>query len=284
MTNPAPEVPSTAVVKAGPKFPEPIQNAIDLARMKRAVAKEVAKLSWGAAMTREACEAIAEWGQQHAVDVTTEIYILGNRIYLNADFYKRKLGEMIAADLVDWFRSEFVHHDVRLEKLTAEEDAEAKVVMNRRQSLRIKYNVPENAKSACVFSLKLKSLEEPIIGVKWCGDGRKDPVGDQFPTETSETRAIRRALKLAVSHVPAIANRVGPAELAAKALESTISSAHATVKEEVKELRRINAPTPVRGTLTADEYCASGPVKPTPAQLDIEMDGLGLGDGAPEPE
>src|SRR6478735_2189590 len=119
MTNP-PEGTSTAVTKTAPKFPEPVQTAIDLARMKRAVAKEVAKLSWGAAMTREACEAIAEWGQQHQVDVTTEIYILGNRIYLNADFYKRKLGEMIAALLVDGFRSDFIHHDLRLEKLATE--------------------------------------------------------------------------------------------------------------------------------------------------------------------
>lgn len=270
MTNPA-EVPSTAVTRTAPKFPEPIQHAIDLARMKRAVAKEVAKLSWGAAMTREACEAIAEWGQQHAVDVTTEIHILGNRIYLNADFYKRKLGEMVAANLVDWFKSDFIHHDVRLEKLAAEGDEDARTEIHRRQRLRIKYNVPENAKAACVFSLKLKALDEPIIGVKWCGEGRKDPVGDQFPTETSETRAIRRALKLAVSHVPSIASRVGPAELAAKALESTIDAAHATAKEEIKALRAVNTPIPVKGTLTADEYADTRTIRPTTAQLDIEM-------------
>lgn len=268
MTNP-PE--GTAVAKRAPEFPAHIQNALDLTRMSRAVAKEVAKLSWGAALTREACEAIAAWGQQHAVDVTTEIHILGNRIYLNADFYKRKLGEMVAANLVDGFKADFIHHDTRLEKMAKDGDQEALTEMHRRQKLRIQYNVPEGVEAACVFSLKLKALDTPIVGVKWCGkgSGRKDPVGEQFPTETSETRAIRRALKLAVSHVPSIATKVGPAELAAKALESSIGIAHEQVKEELKVLAATNRPTALK---PAEDPYAEPVVSNDPAQIEMDVE------------
>lgn len=196
--------PGTEVQLAGSamigKLPPEYQQALELRKMRNQVAAQIAATNWGKGLDLATVRGIADWGQQFRVDVTTEIHILGGNIYLNASFYLRQLAEMIAAGLVEYAFADHVEHDPRLAKLGAEGEGE----ITRRLRERLLRQIPDEAKSAVVFRVKLRSMEKEIVGVKWCGGGtrKNDPVGEQFPVETSETRAARKAMRLLTSHVP----------------------------------------------------------------------------------
>ena len=85
--------------------------------------------------------------------------------------------------------------------------------------------------------------------------------------ETESPHAIRKAMTLAVSHVPTIAQAIGPAELAAKALESSIDLAHGQVQEELKVLDQVNSPK--RLVSLGDGYADTRTTPATPAQIEL---------------
>jgi hypothetical protein len=64
------------------------------------------------------------------------------------------------------------------------------------------------------------------------GGRPKDPVGEEFPVETSETRAWRRCLKLLVSHVPDEVRRIQMAEEDAQVSLSSVIDYQTTVEGE----------------------------------------------------
>lgn len=257
-------------------LPEPIRQALQLRRMVNEVAKELSGMSWGAAVTDSTRRAMAEWGQTHGVDVVTEIDILGNRIYLNSKFYQRKLSEMVAAGKVDYFYSDHIQHDERLEKMAKDGNEAARKELGRREMERIYYNIqPDNIAGACAFHVKVKGLDREVMGAKWCGpnSGRKDPVGAEFPSLTAESRAIRRAMRLLVSHVPEMAGSLGPAELAAKALEITIHADHEQMMAWAKQSRVKPLLAPVDAYAEPTKAVESVEVapKPTGDQLDPDL-------------
>jgi hypothetical protein len=214
------------------KLPVEFQQAIEMRKMQNQIAGQLASTNWGKGMDLNMRRAIADWGQQFRVDVTTEIHVLGGNIYLNAAFYIRQLSEMIAAGLVEYAFADHVEEDSRLSKLGPEGEGE----MTRRLRERIKHGVPDKAVSAVVFRVKLRAMDREVVGVKWCGGGtrKNDPVGDDKPVETSESRAARRAMRLLTSHVPpATAERVGTIEGAAERLTERM---HAHYEREANRI------------------------------------------------
>jgi hypothetical protein len=225
---------STAIALREPaigNLPAEVQQALQMRRLSNQVAGELAKQNWGKSLDLSTRRAVADWGQQFRVDVTTEIHVLGGNIYLNAAFYLRRLGEMIEQSLVEYAVADHVEDDARLKQLGAEGEGE----YTRRLRERIAHQIPDKAASAVVFRVKLRSMTQEIVGVKWCGNGtrKNDPVGDDKPVETSESRAARRAMRLLASHVPQrISGDLSSIENAADSLSERVRAAKVRFDEE----------------------------------------------------
>jgi len=167
------------------------------------LALEIRANTWGKDLTAGQVRAIAEWSWRHAVDPVTEVEILGGRLYLNANYYGRRMSELIAAGRLEYVQSHWIHVDDRLLEAAKGGNEWAKAQLAERWMARIEHRVPEDADAALVFEIKCKELTAPLYGVKFHVPGlrqknnpgrAKDPVGDEFPTETIETRAMRRAM------------------------------------------------------------------------------------------
>src|SRR5690348_8877437 len=97
-------------------LPPELQHALALRKMRNQVAGQLASQNWGKSLDLETRRAIADWGQQFRVDVTTEIHVLGGNVYLNAAFYLRQLSEMISAGLVEYAYADHIEDDPRLKQ------------------------------------------------------------------------------------------------------------------------------------------------------------------------
>lgn len=228
-------------------LPPEIQRALEMRKLQNQVAGQLASMNWGKALDLPTRRAMADWGQTMGVDVATEIDVLGNNIYLNARFYLRKLGEMIAAGLVEYAYTDHVEHDERLLKLGAEGEGET----SRRLRERLRHGLDDKAASAVVFRVKLRGMAREVTGAKQCGNGvrKGDPVGEQFPVETSESRAARRCMRLITSHVPPrVANQLEAIESSAEILSERIEHARREVRESNA---RIEAPPAGRSRVPA---------------------------------
>lgn len=233
-------------------LPPEIRAALQMRKMQNQVAGQLASMNWGKELDLETRRATADWGQTMGVDVTTEIDVLGKNIYLNSRFYLRKLGEMIAAGLVEYAIADHVENDPRLKELGPEGEGE----YSRRLRERIMHAIPDACKSATVFRVKLHSLDKEIVGCKWTGTGKlnqygklADPVGEEFPVETSESRAARRCMRLLTSHVPPhIANPIAVIESSTAALSDRIAHSRNEVRAQIE---RAAAPPPGRSSIPA---------------------------------
>lgn len=213
---------STAVTKAKDEFeqeqsatqlaigtlPDAIKNALILKRQQALVTAKLAATNWGQGLDRDTRLRIVQWAQAAGIDPATELDVLGGRFYKNSQYYIRRLSEMLAAGIVEYAYVDHIEVDPRLEQLAnstnAETAAMARQEIDRRMMMRIQYQAPEAAKSTAVFHVKLRAVAHEFTACKWCGGGTrtKDPVGDQFPVETSETRSARRCLRFIASHDP----------------------------------------------------------------------------------
>lgn len=202
--------PSTGLVRIDPLSPAR-REQVHMRKLVSEVAGEIGKLSWGKNLEEQTRKALAHWGEEHHVDVVTEVDMLGGKPYLNSHFYLRKLGDLIAQERVEYVEADFCHVDPRLDAQAKAGDADAVTEKKRREQVRIRHGIPDAATGACVFRLKLHVLRREIVGVNWCGGGtgnhkaggKGDPVGDMEPVKTAESRAARRCLRQAASHIPA---------------------------------------------------------------------------------
>jgi hypothetical protein len=238
------------------KLPPELQAAVEYRRGVNVVAAQIAETNWGKGMDRETRRAVAEWGRRHAVDVTMEIYVLGGNIYLNARFYMNRLAAMVEAGVVEYAMADHVEKDVRLEALGDEGKAE----IHRRLLERIKFQLPEAAVSAVVARVKLRNTPVEFSAAKWCGgrgknkDGKwNDPIGENFPVETSETRAFRRCLRLLVSHIPEMVRRVQQAEEDAEVSLSQVLSED-SARQRIEEARAMQPPKMLKAETPGDPY------------------------------
>lgn len=234
-------------------LPVQTQHALTLAKMSSVVAKEIANLSWGKSLSAATARSIAQWGMDNGVEVLTEIDILGGKLYLNANFYRRQLAALVDENKVDGFDPVMVHRDSRLDELAAAFDRDAEKAQDpeeaqelraaarrqrseqrKRSELRAQYGIPDAATGACLFYLYLRALDRPIIGKNWCGGGTRnsDPVGNTEPVKTAETRALRRAVMLARTHVPKTAKYIEMVETSAGTWKASVEQDLATLREQ----------------------------------------------------
>jgi hypothetical protein len=155
-------------------------------RMLAELSAAVAETSWGQKVSPLLRAQITRYALEIGADPTRHLEVLGGRPYLTASFYM----ELCAAD-PHYLRSEtrFIHEDERADPEERDE----------RKRLRITYGVPEAAKGAAIVTLYFTDGRGPHIGCKWSPSNKTDPVGEQFPTLTAETRAWRKAAQKAVS-------------------------------------------------------------------------------------
>lgn len=234
-------------------LPPDLQHALALRKMRNQVAGQLASQNWGKNLDLETRRAIADWGQQFRVDVTTEIHVLGGNVYLNAAFALRKLSELIEAGVVEYAYADHVEDDPRLKALGPEGEGE----YSRRLRERIMHNLPDKAASAVVFRIKLRTMDKEVTGAKACGNGVKknDPVGDAAPVETSESRAARRAMRMIASHVPRpVADEFERVEASAQVLTDRVRAAREQFKVS-EAAARIN-PRPLPAVSSGDPYSA----------------------------
>jgi hypothetical protein len=221
------------------------------------VAAQLAGLNWGKELDSATNRAVADWGQRHGVDVTTEIHVLGGNIYLNAQFYLNRLIDLVRAGQVLDFQQWFVQDDPRLaealnevvpatageaERLELEESkARIRKEIRFRREMRIKYSVPDTATAAVVTEVRLVKMPHvPFMGIKWAphpNSRSADPVGKDYPQETALTRSARRALKQIVRHIPEVAKWLEGAE------EDAIATVDKAIAENVERNQRKNLGT-----------------------------------------
>lgn len=222
-------------------LPPSIQQALQLRKMQNVVAAELAKLSWGKNLEGTTLRAIAEYGRKFRIDPTTELDVLGGRLYPNARYYLRRLAEKVTEGEIQYAVADHIHVDPRLIEMARQAPPEGASAgeaalyagfreqaireLGRRQAARVEYNVPDAATAAVVFRVKHRKLDREVVGVKWCGGGtrKNDPVGDQFPVETAESRAARRAMRQLVSHMPTYAEEYAAMEAEGVKIEAKIA-------------------------------------------------------------
>lgn len=192
--------------------PEQVTQALAQRKNQHLIAAKMSEMNWGQGLDEMTRRAVAAYLERHHLDVT-EIDILGGNLYRNSRYYKRRLGELVEDGLVEYTKSDWVQMDHRLEAMAKDNalDAEdrdwAARESARRTRIRIEYGIPDKAVGACVFRIKLRSLNEEMTAAKWAGGGtqkKADPVGDAFPMESSESRACRRAMLLCSSSIPSL--------------------------------------------------------------------------------
>jgi hypothetical protein len=227
--------PGTAIqmteVAAIGSLPPDVQQQLELRKLSNQVAGKLAELNWGKQLDHATRRAIADWGSRFRIDVSTEIHVLGGNVYLNAAYYLRRLSELIEEGLVEYAYADHIEDDARLAKLGPEGEGEA----TRRLRMRLMYGVKGDPASCVAFRVKLRSMDREVVGVKACGGGvrKNDPVGDAFPSETAESRAARRAMRLIVSHVPrGMATEIEAIETSAEQVGARIATAKHQLKEQ----------------------------------------------------
>lgn len=236
------------------------------------VAAQIASTNWGKGLDAATQRAIADWGNRNSVDVTTEIYVLGGSIYLNAQFYQNRAIDLMTRGKVTGYKQRFIQHDPRLEDVlrevlpaTASDEerrelavaqGEARREIRSRRALRIMHGVPddEKIKAAVLTEVRLASHPDvPIYGVKWCphpNSKHNDPVGTDYPQETALTRSARRAWKQVARQVQEIRWAVEGAEDDETANVSELLTAHAERERQAAitpapEARQITGGVPV---------------------------------------
>lgn len=258
------------------------RQEIALRKNANIVTAQLAGTNWGKGLDDPTRRAVADWGKRNGIDVTTEIFVLGGNIYLNAQFYLNRLVGLLHRGLIRDYKQELIQHDERLDQIVgelidpnwpadlkaiAEKDrAEAFAEIRRRRRLRIEHGAPE--KSALQgngppqpFAIGLTTIwlaalpDTPIRGVKWAPHDAQDPVGKNYPQETALTRSARRALKQCVTHIPELARWVDGSE------EDAAHSVSVALREH--EQRRVTEDTtrtalPPGQPVAQADYLSSG--------------------------
>lgn len=274
-----------AVTKEDMSALSPAQRAL-IAQRKNAniVAAQIAGTNWGKGMDAATQRAVADWGTRTGIDVTTEIYVLGGSIYLNAQLYINRGIDLITRGLLLDYNQRFIHHDPQLDEIVAEvlpataSDAEraelearqasARREIRERRELRIKHAVPNNPaiKSAVLTEIVLARMPHtPFYGVKWTphpNAQHNDPVGTHYPQETALTRSARRAWKQIIRQVPEVQRFVIGAEDDAQANLDELLRAHA----ERERLAALPAPETRQLTegVAVPEYVRGASAEPAP--------------------
>lgn len=196
-------------------------------RARNAMIQAINNETWGGQLSRKQAAAFAEFMRRFKLDIS-EIDNLGGRPYRNGRYYLRKTAELVAQGRVEWCKPRHIGPDARLDELAKAGDEWAINERNDRLRECIRLGVPADAKVAYLVVVKMKELALPTEGVKWWSPGRKkrtrngevnaDPVGDENPITSTETRAWRRAGRLYAAEIPELYESEQEMEFAAEAI------------------------------------------------------------------
>jgi len=228
---------STAIATTKPPLPAEAQRLVDERQTRNLVAAKIAGMSWGKDLDIVARRALADWGQQHGVDVATEIHILGGRIYKSADFFLNRAQPYVRAGKLA-YSYRYINVDKRLDDLARQGNADAQKELDERAMLRIQFNAPEAAHSTVLFITRIPQSGESFAAVKFCGGGTRkgDPVGDSNPESTALTRAARKSLRMVVGYEPELAIAFGEGDA-----EDDVVDIEEVIQRSQSEQRATNA-------------------------------------------
>lgn len=204
-------------------------------RARNALVVQLTNESWGAKLTPLQQRAFAEYARRFRLDIS-EMDNLGGRPYRNGRYYMRRCAELVAEGRVEWYKGDHIGPHADLATLALEGDEWARGEIMRRRRERIRQDVPIEATHAYVVSVKIKEMSVPVEGCKFYVPGRKkkvwknqkqievnaDPVGDENPQTTVETRAWRRVGRLAFAEIPELREEEERLERAADDVEATV--------------------------------------------------------------
>jgi hypothetical protein len=239
----------TALVKQAPAGQLPPQ-AVALIEERKAIntmARAIMNLSWGKQLDQVAAQSIAEYARRYGMDPARHLDLLGGKLYPNAQYYIEQGARLMQDGIVTSVRQQHIEADVRLaarytnlrawedeaKKEGRTEDAadyarqarETRAEILERESLRIRFNVPEKAAAAVVTWITLAGQTEPVAGCNWAGGGvkQRDPVGDTEPSKTAESRSARRAWRQLVQVCPALTDRIATVDEDGKHVTAVIA-------------------------------------------------------------
>lgn len=225
-------------------------------RARNALIVAINNETWGQQLSKRQAGAFAEFMRRFKLDIS-EIDNLGGRPYRNGRYYMRKTAELAAQGRVEWYKGEHIGPDARLDDMAAAGEQWAIDELSHRLRECIRLGVPGEAKVVYKVTVKMKELGLPSEGVKWWAPGRKkktrngefnaDPVGDDNPITSTETRAWRRAGRLYAAEIPELYAEEQEIEYAAAELGRAGT-------EEAEEAEGVEITPPVQVT--------SGPAQP----------------------
>lgn len=241
------------------------QAHLDEIKARNAIVIAINNQSWGNALTPLQQRAFAEYMRRFNLDIS-EIDNLGGRPYRNGRYYMRRCAELVAAGRVEWYEGRHIGPDKRLVAMAEGGDDWAIAENTKRQRERIGFAVPEDATFAYVLTVKMKELALPTQAAKYYVPGRKkkvwrsgkqievnaDPVGDENPDTSVETRAWRRVGRLVFAEIPELSQQEREMEFAADATQEAVV-AEAVAAEQRDEAAAID-PSPVAEGAPNDPY------------------------------
>ncbi len=185
-------------------------------------------------------------------------YILGNRLYLNADFWGQKAAQQPhhlgyeQIPLLPGFSAELRKQADEADQQGDAEDARRLRRLARHvDTARVGYGIPDGAKAAYETVIRRYSENAPLAAIRagrvdpspfiievreanWCGGvARKkpDPVGEDRPAETARSRSLRRAA------VRAYSTTLAPVENELRRLEDAVEAEFEVVATDGKASR-----------------------------------------------
>lgn len=241
-----------------PKLTPKAQARLHEIKARNAMVVAISNESWGAKLTQLQQRAFAEYMRRFNLDIS-EIDNLGGRPYRNGRYYMRRGAELTREGRLVAFHGEHIGPDAQLDRLAATEsvDAEtrqwARAESVRRLRERIRHAVPQDATHAYVVTLTMRigdgDTTITMQGCKWYVPGRTkmgwhptergkripvpaDPVGDENPITSVETRAWRRAGRLAFAEIPELRDQEAEMEFAADATQEAVIAEAVRADEE----------------------------------------------------
>lgn len=198
------------------------QEELEARRVIVQLAGAIAALSWGKEMDVPTRRSVAAYCNQYGIDPLTELDLLGGSLYLNADYWLRRLGELAAQGIVTGWELVHIQADERVRLMLADDKLPADIRERARKVWydalfeRIRRNAPEEAEAICICRIFVKGVDTPIEGCKWGGNGTSvkqprrggemnpNPIVEENATLAVESQAVRRAMRQLASHMPAV--------------------------------------------------------------------------------
>jgi hypothetical protein len=278
MTSPA-RSEITALVKQAPAGVLPPEAARLIAERKavNAVSRAIMGMSWGQQLDANTAQAIAEYARRYGMDPARHLDLLGGKLYPNAQYYIEQGAALMQAGLVASVRQQHIEADARLtaryERLReweqeaidagrkedayqyAQDARDARQEILERESLRIRFNVPEKAAAAVVTWITLVGQQEPIAGCNWAGGGvkQRDPVGEAEPSKTAESRSARRAWRQLVRVCPELTERIATVDEDGKAVSAVIAESRQRFEQVESDAPRLTSSAEVGALMPGHE-------------------------------